>query len=104
MTVTLLTEQHFESVCLKGGCTCSSESTLVKMPHCWKSHVASHILIFAATGNEELLNQLAYPILDDSVCKQHWDDFIPNTEICAGYVNQTKDFCGVSIFGAMHDV
>ena len=28
---------------LKGGCTGSSESTLVKMPHCWKSHVTAQI-------------------------------------------------------------
>ena len=26
---------------LKGGCTGSSESALVKMPHCWKSHTAA---------------------------------------------------------------
>ena len=24
--------------------TCSSESMLVKMPHCWKSHVTAHII------------------------------------------------------------
>ena len=24
-----------------------SESTIVKMPHCWKSHVTAHFLIFA---------------------------------------------------------
>ena len=30
-----------EYAALKGGYTCSSESTLVKMPHCWKSHVAA---------------------------------------------------------------
>ena len=39
----LPTEHHFEFLRLKGGCTGSSESTLVKMPHCWKSHVAAHI-------------------------------------------------------------
>ena len=27
---------------LKGGCTGSPESTHVKMPHCWKAHVAAH--------------------------------------------------------------
>ena len=43
------------------------------------------------------MNQLAYPILDDSVCQNHWNDFIPNAEICAGYENSTKDFCGVSV-------
>ena len=29
---------------LKGGCTDSSESTLVKMTHCWKSHVTARML------------------------------------------------------------
>ena len=38
MIVKLLTEHHLEFLSLKGGCTGSSESTLVKMPHCWKSH------------------------------------------------------------------
>ena len=47
MTVKLLTEHHLEFLSLKGGCTGSSESTLVKMPHRWKSHVAAHIHIMA---------------------------------------------------------
>ena len=38
MNIKLLTEHHLEFVSLKGGCTGSFESTLVKMPHCWKSH------------------------------------------------------------------
>ena len=44
MTVKLLTEHHLECLSLKGDCTGSSESTLVKMPHCWKLHVMAHIL------------------------------------------------------------
>ena len=43
MTVKLLTEQHLEFLSTKGGCTSSSESTLVKMLHSWKSHVAAYI-------------------------------------------------------------
>ena len=43
MTVKLLTEHHLEFLSLKGGCTTSAEPTLVKMPHCWKSHVVAHI-------------------------------------------------------------
>ena len=43
MTVKLLTEHHLEFLSLKGGCTGSSESTFVKIPHCWKSHVMAHI-------------------------------------------------------------
>ena len=45
MNVKLLTEYHLEFLCLKEGCSCSSESTLVKIPHCWKSHVAAHIML-----------------------------------------------------------
>ena len=41
MSVKLLTEHHLEFLSLKGGCAGSSESTLVEMPHCWKSHVAA---------------------------------------------------------------
>ena len=43
ITVKLLTEHHLEFLSLKGGCTASSESTLVKMSNCWKSHAAAHI-------------------------------------------------------------
>ena len=41
MIVNLLTERHLEFLSLKGGCTGSSESTLVKMSNCWKSHAAA---------------------------------------------------------------
>ena len=41
MSVKLLLEHHLELLSLKGGYTGSSESTHVKMPHCWKSHVAA---------------------------------------------------------------
>ena len=43
MTIKLLTD-HFEFLSFKGGCTGSSESTFVKIPHCLKSHVTAHIL------------------------------------------------------------
>ena len=39
MNVKVLTEHFLEFLSLTGGCTGSSESSLVKMPHCWKSHV-----------------------------------------------------------------
>ena len=39
--VKLLTEQHLVLLSLKGGCTGSSESIHVKMPHCWKACVAA---------------------------------------------------------------
>ena len=46
MTVRLLTEHHLEFLSFKGGCTGSSESTRVKMPHCWKSPVRAKIYNF----------------------------------------------------------
>ena len=45
MTVKLLTEQYLEFLSLTGGSTVSSESTLVEMPHCWKSHHMAYMLI-----------------------------------------------------------
>ena len=39
MIVKLLTEHHLEFLSLKGGCTGSSGSALVKMPHCWKPQI-----------------------------------------------------------------
>ena len=45
MIVKLLTEHHLEFLSLKGGCRGSSESTLVKMSNCWKSHAAAHYVI-----------------------------------------------------------
>ena len=42
MSVKLLTEHRLEFVSLKGDCTGSSESTLVKMPHC----VAAQFMIY----------------------------------------------------------
>ena len=50
MTVKLLNEHHLEILSFKGGCTGSSESSLVKMPHLWKSRVAALICIFSTTG------------------------------------------------------
>ena len=44
LSVKLLTEHILEVQSLKGGCTGSSESTLNKMPHCWKSHVTAQML------------------------------------------------------------
>ena len=39
MSVKLLAKHHLEFLSLTGGYIGSRESTLVKMSHCWKSHV-----------------------------------------------------------------
>ena len=43
MSVKLLTEHHLEFLSLKEGCTGSSESKVVKMPNCWKSHIITRL-------------------------------------------------------------
>ena len=48
MSVKLLIELNLVFLSLTGGCTGSSEYTLVKMAHCWKSHVT--VQMFLNTG------------------------------------------------------
>ena len=45
MIVKLPIKRHLEFLSLKGGCTGSSESTLVKMSNCWKSRALAQITI-----------------------------------------------------------
>ena len=61
MIVKLLTEQHLEFLSLKRGCRGSSESTLVKMLHCWKSHGTAQ---YYALETEEIRKRIFnYPLL-----------------------------------------
>ena len=73
MTVKLPTEQHLEFLSLTGGCTGSFESIHVKIPHCWKSHVAAQInigseyLIFLSISlnisfNDRLIEMVLYTV------------------------------------------
>ena len=48
ISVKLLIELNLVFLSITGGCTGSSESTLVKMTHCWKSHVT--VQTFLNTG------------------------------------------------------
>ena len=57
MTVKPLTEQYLEFLSLKGGCTGSSKSTLVKMPRCWKSHHGLFVVIEALMVNSPIRNK-----------------------------------------------
>ena len=58
MIVKLLTEHHLEFLSLKGGCTGSSESTLVKMSNCWKSHALAQFccLLISSTTSTGVLS------------------------------------------------
>ena len=50
MIVKLLTEHRLEFLSLKGGGRGSSESTLVKISNCWKSHAAAQIYLCLSTS------------------------------------------------------
>ena len=54
MTVKLLTEHHLEFLSLKGDCSGSYESTLVKMPHCLKSHAAAQLCYICTSMFEDI--------------------------------------------------
>ena len=58
MTVKLMIEHYLEFLSLIKGCTGSYESTLVKLSHCWKSHVMAHIRL------------LLLLFVSDEVCRQ----------------------------------
>ena len=45
MIIKLLTEHHLEFLSLKKGCRGLSESSLVKMSNCWKSHALAHLYV-----------------------------------------------------------
>ena len=49
MIVKPLTEHHLEFLSLKGGCRGLSESTHVKMPHCWRSHILAYLTLIEVT-------------------------------------------------------
>ena len=46
MIIKLQTEHHLEFLSLKGSCRASSESILVKMSNCLKSHAAAQLYNF----------------------------------------------------------
>ena len=57
MIVKLLTEHHLTFLSIKEGCTGFSESTLVKMSNCWKSHVRAQIHMKTVyTGRTNMTN------------------------------------------------
>ena len=62
MTVKLLTKHNLEFLSVTGGCTGKSESTLFKMPHCWKSHAAAQILVIRAGIHKMLAGPLVEPL------------------------------------------
>ena len=69
MIVKLLTEHHLEFLSLKGGCLGSSESTHVKMPHCWMSHALAHMInVYAYSAGALYHTPLYNTSTDISTC------------------------------------
>ena len=60
MIVELPTEHHLEFLSLKAGCTGSSESTHVKMPHCWKSHATAHFQLQVVSPPDDSVSCLKF--------------------------------------------
>ena len=67
MIVKLLTEHHLEFLSLKGGCTGSSESTIIKVPHCWKSHVMAQLYLEYCLSPRDNSFKLAQHVLVNSL-------------------------------------
>ena len=59
MSVKLLIELNLVFLGLTGGYTGSSESTLVKMAHCWKSHVTVQIFLNTGPRRQSVITCLA---------------------------------------------
>ena len=58
MIVKLLAEHHLGFLSLKGGCRGSSESTHIKMPHCWKSHAQAQMDIHMKKCSSMLIGKI----------------------------------------------
>ena len=64
MTFRLLNNLDLEFLSLKRSSTGSSESTLVKMPHYWKSHVTAHVSVSNTGKHQFSANQNFYQLLN----------------------------------------
>ena len=63
MSVKLLTEHHFEFLSLKGGCRGLSESTHVKMAHCFEISCTGSFTISAVRSKAVVLLLLTFCLL-----------------------------------------
>ena len=68
MIIKLLAEHHMASISLKSVCTGWSESTHVKIPHCWKSHVAAQTCVGVANREDQILIRQSSLIWVCAVC------------------------------------
>ena len=103
MSVKLLTEHHLEFLSVKGGCTCSPESTLVKMPHCWKSNACayqSHCLNNDAqlpSGARGLIFGQSLYLLCVNEQRRLW----PSTPLCRYAISTSTNSHALAQYGLM---
>ena len=64
MIIMRLTENNLKFLSLKGGYTGSSESSLVKIPHCWKSQVTAQ-MTFCPQFSHDLLLSCVFVVFQD---------------------------------------
>ena len=84
MSVKLLTEHNLEFLSLKGGCTGSSESTHVKMPHCWKPHVVAQLLF----ERKSVHKLCSYPLVLTFVVGAHNIWSLSRENLSLGFLTQ----------------
>ena len=63
MTVKVLSEHHLGFLSLKGISTGSSESKLIKMPQCWKSHVTNDSFFLKLSGKTSFVRKKYYHVV-----------------------------------------
>ena len=75
MIVKLLTEHHLEFLSLKGGCRGSSESTIVKMSNCWKSHALAHFILQLISFLVKIWHVISHVVTPPLVLMTAWSLF-----------------------------
>ena len=87
ISVKLPTDHHLVFLSLSRGCTGSSESTLVKIPHCWKSHVATHLDCIPRTISRQCSSVFACKVSYKSLMYADFSTFgrLSNNHCCTSW-------------------
>ena len=94
MNTKLQTEHNLEFLSLKEGCRGSSESTHVKMPHCWKSHALAHISLCMILRHAISLKELEHSLNVKKTPVLKWPGNLPEIISIENVWNITKKEIG----------
>ena len=89
-SVKLLTEQNLENLSLTGACPGLSESTLVKMLHCWKNLMSRLICCYLSTP----CRKFQHSGLQIRVRTRKLFFLFLNQNICCGYSKESSQWDG----------